>query len=285
MSITDELLLGGHVSAAGGIHLSPERAAKFSFRTFQVFSKNQMQWKAKPLIEEDVSKFKEEVSRRNMEGLMIHASYLLNMGTPKDELRAKVLDEFREEVRRANALDIDFLTFHPGSSSGTTEKKALSNIAGNLNEIIEKEQKCTILLENAAGQGKTVGFKFEQLAEIIDQVEMKEKVGVCFDTCHAFAAGYDIKSSNGYGETMDQFDSVIGLDRLLGFHLNDSKKGINSRVDRHEMIGDGLLGLDGISNFVNDRRFRNTTMILETPLGEGGYDRDLANLEKIYRSE
>ncbi len=285
MSITDEILLGGHVSAAGGIHLSPERAAKFSFRTFQVFSKNQMQWKAKPLNEEDVAKFKEEVLSRNMEGLMIHASYLLNMGTPKDDLRTKVLEGFREEVRRADALDIDFLTFHPGSASGTTEKNALSNIAGNLNEIIEKNQKCTILLENAAGQGKTVGYKFEQLAEIIDQVEKKEKVGVCFDTCHAFAAGYDIKSRNGYGETMDQFDSVIGLDRLMGFHLNDSKKGINSRVDRHEMIGDGLLGLDGISNFVNDRRFRNTTMILETPLGEGGYDRDLANLEKIYRSE
>lgn len=285
VSITDELILGGHVSAAGGIHLSPERASKFSFRTFQVFSKNQMQWKAKPLNDEEVSKFKEEVSRRNMKGLMIHASYLLNMGTPKDDLRAKVLDGFREEVRRANALDIDFLTFHPGSASGTTEKNALSNIAGSLNEIIENDQKCTILLENAAGQGKTVGYKFEQLAEIIDQVEMKDKVAVCFDTCHAFAAGYDIKSSNGYDETMDQFDSVIGLDRLLGFHLNDSKKGINSRVDRHEMIGDGLLGLDGISNFINDRRFRNTTMILETPLGEGGYDRDLTNLEKIYRSE
>lgn len=285
MSITDELLLGGHVSAAGGIYLSPERAAKFSFRTFQVFSKNQMQWKAKPLSDEDISKFREEVSRRSMKGLMIHASYLLNMGTPREDLRAKVIDGFREEIRRANALEIDFLTFHPGSASGTTEKIAISNIAGNLNEVIEKGQKCTILLENAAGQGKTVGYKFEQLAEIMDLVEMKDKVAVCFDTCHAFAAGYDIKSRNGYGETMDQFDSVIGLDRLMGFHLNDSKKGINSRLDRHEMIGDGLLGLDGISNFVNDRRFREKPMILETPLGEGGYHRDLANLEKIYRSE
>lgn len=281
MSITDKLLLGGHVSASGGIFLSPERAANFSFRTFQVFSKNQMQWKAKPLSEDDISKFREEVTNRKMSGLMIHASYLLNMGTPKEDLRSKVLDGFREEIRRANALGIEFLTFHPGSASGTTEKEALANIARNLNEIIEKDQKCTILLENAAGQGKTVGRTFEQLAEIIDQVELKEKVGVCFDTCHAFAAGYDIKSRNGYGETMDQFDSVLGLDRLRGFHLNDSKKGINSRVDRHEQIGDGELGLEGISNFVNDSRLSGKTMILETPLGEGGYGKDIVNLEKI----
>ncbi len=285
LSITDQLLLGGHISAAGGIYLSPERAEKFSFRTFQVFTKNQMQWKAKPLSEEDIGKFREEVSKRNMEGLMVHASYLLNMGTPREDLRKKVLDGFKEEIRRANALKIDFLTFHPGSASGTTEKSALSSIAANLNELIEKDQHCTILLENAAGQGRTVGYKFEHLAEIIDQVEMKDKVGVCLDTCHAFAAGYDIKSINGYGETMDQFGSIIGMDRLKGFHLNDSKKGINSRVDRHEMIGEGMLGLEGISNFINDRRFHKTTMILETPLGEGGYDRDLANLEKVYRSE
>ena len=285
MSITDELLLGGHVSASGGVYLAPERAAKFSFRTFQIFSKNQMQWKAKPLIQEDIDKFREEVSKRNMSGIMIHASYLLNMGTSSEELKAKVMDGFREEVRRANALGIDYLTFHPGSANGSTEKIALANIAENLNEIIMKDQKCTILLETSAGQGKTVGHTFEQLAEIIDQVSYKEKVGICFDTCHVFAAGYDIKSQNGYGETMDKFKSVLGLDRLQGFHLNDSKKGVNSRVDRHEQIGDGMLGLDGISNFVNDKRLRGKSMILETPLGEGGYDKDLANLAKVYKGD
>lgn len=285
MTVTDQLLLGGHVSASGGIFLSPERAAEFSFSTFQVFSKNQMQWKAKPLKDEDISKFRKEVSDRKMRGLMIHASYLLNMGTPKEDLRAKVLDGFREEIRRANALGIDYLTFHPGSASGTTEKIALNNIAANLNEIIEKDQACTILLETSAGQGNTVGHTFEQLAEMIDQVSLKDKVGICFDTCHVFAAGYDIKSKNGYGETMDQFNSVIGLEKLKGFHLNDSKREINSRVDRHEQIGDGKLGLDGISNFINDRRLEGKSMILETPLGEGGYRKDLENLEKIYRRE
>lgn len=285
MSITDQLLIGGHISAAGGVSLSPERAARFSFRTFQIFSKNQMQWKAKPLPEDEVRKFREEVAARDMKGLMIHGSYLLNMATPNPDLKSKVLEGFGEELRRAEILGIDYLTFHPGSANGTTEHEALKNIAGNLNELIDGKQKCTILLETSAGQGKTVGHTFEQLAEIMDQVNYREKVGICFDTCHVFAAGYDIKSRNGYSETMDDFISVIGLEKLLGFHLNDSKKGINSRLDRHEQIGDGMLGLDGISNFINDKRLRGKTMILETPLGEEGYERDLSNMAKIFRED
>ena len=276
MTVTKKMLIGGHISTAGGIYLSPERALNFSFRTFQIFSKNQMQWKAKPLSPEDVEKFRSEVQERKMKGIMIHASYLLNMATPDQELKAKVLDAFSEEIRRADLLGIDYLTFHPGSSTGTTEKNALKNIADNLNSLITKEQGCTILLETSAGQGKTVGHTFEQLAEIIDQVQIKEKVGICFDTCHVFAAGYDIKSRAGYGETMDKFSSALGLDKLKGFHLNDSKKGLNSRVDRHEQIGDGMLGIDGISNFIRDPRLSEKPMNLETPLGEGGYEKDLA---------
>lgn len=285
MSITEQLLIGGHISASGGVHLSPDRAAKFNFRTFQIFSKNQMQWKAKPLSEEDVRKFREEVKARKMTGIMIHASYLLNMATPKADLKSKVLDAFAEELRRADLLGIDYLTFHPGSANGTTERDALSSIAENLNELIDKKQECVILLETSAGQGKTVGHTFEQLAEIMDQVNYKDKVGICFDTCHVFAAGYDIKSKSGYGETMDNFKSVIGLEKLKGFHLNDSKKPINSRVDRHEQIGDGLLGLDGISNFIKDKRLWEKPMIMETPLGEEGYEKDLQNLEKIFAEE
>lgn len=285
MSITEQLLIGGHISASGGVHLSPDRAAKFNFRTFQIFSKNQMQWKAKPLSEEDVRKFREEVKARKMTGIMIHASYLLNMATPKADLKSKVLDAFAEELRRADLLGIDYLTFHPGSANGTTERDALRSIAENLNELIDKKQECVILLETSAGQGKTVGHTFEQLAEIMDQVNYKDKVGICFDTCHVFAAGYDIKSKSGYGETMDNFKSVIGLEKLKGFHLNDSKKPINSRVDRHEQIGDGLLGLDGISNFIKDKRLWEKPMIMETPLGEEGYEKDLQNLEKIFAEE
>ncbi len=285
MSVTKKMLIGGHISTAGGIYLSPERAHNFSFRTFQIFSKNQMQWKAKPFNPEDVEKFRCEVKARNMKGLMVHASYLLNMGTPDQELRSKVVEAFGEEIRRADILGIDFLTFHPGSSTGTTEKDALRNIADNLNNIITRDQKCTILLETSAGQGKTVGHTFEQLAEIIDQVQIKDKVGICFDTCHVFAAGYDIKSKSGYGETMDQFNSILGLDRLKGFHLNDTKKGLNSRVDRHEQIGDGMLGIDGISNFIKDPRLSEKPMNLETPLGEGGYEKDLSVLNAALNEE
>lgn len=279
------MLIGGHISTAGGIYLSPERAAKFSFRTFQIFSKNQMQWKAKPMLPEDVEKFRDEVKSRNMKSIMIHASYLLNMATPDLELRSKVLEAFEEEIRRADILGIDYLTFHPGSSNGTTEKEALRNIADNLNQLITREQKCIILLETSAGQGKTVGHTFEQLAEIIDQVQAKDRVGICFDTCHVFAAGYDIKSKSGYGETMDRFNSVLGLPKLRGFHLNDSKKGIGSRLDRHEQIGDGMLGMDGISNFINDRRLADKPMNLETPLGEGGYEKDLAVMNAALKEE
>ncbi len=285
MSVTKKMLIGGHISTAGGIYLSAERAHNFSFRTFQIFSKNQMQWKAKPLAPDDVEKFRNEVKARNMKGIMVHASYLLNMGTPDQELRAKVIEAFGEEIRRADMLGIDYLTFHPGSSTGTTEKVALRNIADNLNHVITGDQKCTILLETSAGQGKTVGHTFEQLAEIIDQVQIKDKVGICFDTCHVFAAGYDIKSKSGYGETMDQFNSILGLDRLKGFHLNDTKKGLNSRVDRHEQIGDGMLGIDGISNFIKDPRLTERPMNLETPLGEGGYEKDLSILNAALNEE
>lgn len=285
LGVTEKMLIGGHISTAGGIYLSPERAAKFSFRTFQIFSKNQMQWKAKPLLKEDVEKFQNEVKSRGMKGIMVHASYLLNMATPDLELRSKVIEAFGEEIRRADILGIDYLTFHPGSSNGTSEKEALKSIADNLNQLIKSGQKCTILLETSAGQGKTVGHTFEQLAEILDQIQIKGKVGICFDTCHVFAAGYDIKSKSGYAETMDRFNSTIGLDKLKGFHLNDSKKGINSRVDRHEQIGDGMLGIDGISNFINDMRFADTPMNLETPLGEGGYEKDLAAMNAALKED
>lgn len=285
LEVTEKMLIGGHISTAGGIYLSPERAAKFSFRTFQVFSKNQRQWKAKPLAENDVEKFRSEVASRGMKKIMIHASYLLNMGTSDPQLKTKVLDGFLEEIKRADILGIDYLTFHPGSANGTTEKDALKNIAENLNQLITKDQGCTILLETSAGQGKTVGHTFEQLAEIIDQIDLKDKVGICFDTCHVFAAGYDIKSKSGYGENMDRFNSIIGLDKLLGFHLNDSKKGINCRVDRHEQIGDGMLGIDGIANFITDKRFSEIPMNLETPLGEDGYFKDLAVMNSVLKEE
>lgn len=282
MELSSTLTIGGHVSAAGGPSNAPGRASVFSFNTFQIFSKNQMQWKSKPIPGEEVRKFSEEVKSHSMRNTMVHASYLLNLGTADPELREKALNGIKVELERVELLGMDLLTFHPGSSKGTNEKDAMKNIAEVLNEVLFKVQKSRVLLETAAGQGTNVGYNFEQLAEIIDQVNLKDKVGVCFDTCHVWASGYDIKSPEGYAETMDSFNSVLGLDRLGGFHLNDSKKGKGSRVDRHEQIGQGTLGADGIANFVNDSRFRKVPMILETPKGEEGYDEDLKVISGVF---
>ena len=281
--ITDEILLGGHVSTSGGIYKSPDRANVFSFRTYQIFSKNQMQWKAKDLDSDDVNKFQDSNRQHNMRKIMVHASYLLNMCTSKPDLREKVIDGFSLEILRTDRLGIDYLTFHPGSASGITEKEAIANLIDNMNHVIGKDQKCTILMEISAGQGSTVGHTFEELASIMDGIRDKNKVAICMDTCHTWAAGYDIKTPEGYAETMDRFKSTLGLEKLKGFHLNDSKKGKGSRVDRHEQIGMGTLGLEGIANFVNDRRFREIPMILETPKGEDGYGQDIENISKIMR--
>ena len=283
--LTDEILLGGHVSTSGGIYKSPERANVFSFRTYQIFSKNQMQWKAKDLESEDVDKFRSSNNQNGMIKIMVHASYLLNMCTSKPDLKEKVLEAFFTEISRTDRLGIDYLTFHPGSASGISEKEALSNLIGNMNGVIRPDQKCTILMEISAGQGQTVGHTFEELAEVIDGIEEKNRMAICMDTCHTWAAGYDILTPEGYAETMDNFKSVLGIEKLKGFHLNDSKKGRGSRVDRHEQIGMGTLGLQGISNFVNDKRFRSIPMILETPKGEEGYGQDIENISKIIRMD
>jgi deoxyribonuclease-4 len=281
--VTDKILLGGHVSTSGGIYKSPDRANVFSFRTYQIFSKNQMQWKAKDLDEGEVSKFQDSNQKHSMGKIMVHASYLLNMCTSKPDLREKVLQAFSIEISRTDKLGIDYLTFHPGSAAGITEKEAISNLIDNMNHVIGPDQKCTILMEISAGQGSTVGHTFEELAEVMDGIMDKNKVAICMDTCHTWASGYDIKTPEGYGETIDMFKSTLGLEKLKGFHLNDSKKGRGSRVDRHEQIGMGTLGLDGISNFVNDRRFSEIPMILETPKGEEGYGQDIENISKIMR--
>jgi len=283
--ITDRRLLGGHISTAGGISKSPERANAFSFRTMQIFSKNQMQWKARPLDENEVSGFKKYVSEFNLVRIMVHASYLLNTASTDMSLRSKVEAALREELSRADILGIDYLVLHPGSPGDMGEKKGIEMVAESINRTLGADHHVKVLLETGAGQGNTVGHKFEHLASMIDMIEIKEKVGICFDTCHVFAAGYDIKTPEGYHEAMDSFNSIIGLDKLLGFHLNDSKKGLGSHLDRHEQIGSGMLGLEGISNFINDPRLREKPFVLETPKGEAGYGEDIANLQKCFNGD
>ncbi len=285
VGLTETILLGGHISVAGGVSKSPSRAEVFKFGTMQIFSKNQMQWKAKLIGEEEAQLFRDEVKRTGLRKMMIHGSYLLNMASSDDKLRAKVKDAIREEIRRADLLGIDYLVIHPGSGGDDNSGKAISNVGRMINECFEEPGKAKILLETGAGQGHTVGHTFEQLASMIDAVDKKNRVAVCMDTCHVFAAGYDVKSPDGYEETMDKYSSVLGLDSLRAFHLNDSKKDIGSRLDRHEQLGKGLLGIEGIANFINDKRFRDTPFVMETPKGEEGYDEDIAAMNTVFKTD
>lgn len=283
MGITEKILLGGHISTAGGISKSPERASVFHFGTMQIFSKNQRQWNAKALSEEEVSSFKKEVSKFGLRKMMVHASYLLNMGSSDALMKKKVGEALRIEVERANRMFVDYLVIHPGSSGGGSVRTAIANIHSQVNDAMSSSSHTVMLLETAAGQGNNLGFTFEQLAEMIDGITRKDLVGICFDTCHVFASGYDIKSPEGYAETMDHFSSQVGIKYLLGFHLNDSKGARGSRVDRHEQIGRGELGADGVANFINDSRLQNIPLVFETPKGEEGYADDIKILESVMR--
>lgn len=276
----EDLTLGGHMSTAGGVWNASTRAKEFGFKTFQIFSKNQMQWKARPIPDGEAKKFREEVSGAKQSKLMAHASYLLNLGSAKSELRDKSRDGLFEELRRCDLLAIENLVLHPGSASGTTEKAAIAGIASGISEGLSRTSNASVLIETAAGQGSAVGANFESLAEILDGIGDKGRTGICFDTCHVYASGYDIKDPGHYAETMDRFKSIVGLDRLRAFHLNDTKKGLGSRVDRHEQIGKGMIGIDGILNLLTDERLGGTPFVLETPLGEEGYGMDLEEIKK-----
>ena len=212
---------------------------------------------------------------------MRHGFSQPNLGSPDKEMKVKVKDAMQLELSRANALGIDYVILHPGSQKDTTEKAAMTQMSEILDSVLPDSEFTKVLIENAAGQGSAIGYQFRQLSEIIDGVSKKNMIGVCIDTCHVFAAGYDVKTPEGYAETMDRFNSEVGLKFLMGFHLNDSKKEQGSRLDRHEQIGKGLLGLDGIKNFVNDERFRDIPMVLETPKGEEGYADDIKAIESV----
>ncbi|MHB1492372.1 MAG: deoxyribonuclease IV [Thermoplasmataceae archaeon] len=281
--ITDVINLGGHISTSGGIELSPDRAIGFSFRSFQLFSKNQMQWKAKPLGIEEIDLFKDSRRKNNISHVMIHASYLLNSATSDQELKVKVMEGLKLEIERADLLEADSVTYHPGSRKDASLEQGIRNVTSILNTVLKEEQNVKVLIENSAGQGNSVGKTFQELSMIIDGIELKDKIGICFDTCHAWAAGYELVSMEGYAETMDDLKSNLGMKYLAGFHMNDSKKGKGSNVDRHEQIGMGTIGLDGFRNFVYDEEIRGKPMILETPKGEEGYMEDITQLNSILR--
>lgn len=260
--------IGAHVSASGGVENAPINAHKIGAKAFALFTKNQKQWFSKPLTEQNINLFKENCEKYGYkaEHILPHDSYLINLGNPVEENLKKSRNAFLDEIRRCELLGLDRLNFHPGSHlKQISEEECLDTIAESINITFDKTKGVIAVIENTAGQGTNLGYKFEHLKYIIDRVEDKSRMGVCLDTCHSFAAGYDIKSEEGYNKTFEEFDRIVGFEYLKGMHINDSKKDLATRVDRHDSLGKGFLGEDVFARIMNDPHFDNIPLILETP--------------------
>ncbi len=271
--------IGFHLSVAGGINLAIDKAAELGINALQVFLKNSNRWTAPPLPEKDINTFKEKWKSYPDLSICAHTGYLINPAGDGENLK-KSLILLEDEIARAEVLGIKKLVLHPGNHKGAGIEEGIKQVAFNIDSVLERDDSgVEILLETTAGQGSSVGHRFEHIRDIISASKYQNRFGVCLDTCHIFAAGYDITTEMGYRNTIEEFDKIIGIDKLKLFHLNDSKKGCGSKVDRHDHIGLGLIGSEGISYFLNDGRFDNADFILETPDDEIRSDRD--NLELV----
>ena len=260
--------IGAHVSSSGGVENAPVNAKNIGATAFALFTKNQRQWVSAPLTKKSIQLFKERCAEYGYlpHQILPHDSYLINLGHPDSEGLEKSRAAFLDEMQRCEQLGIDRLNFHPGSHlSKISISESLSKVAESINITLDKTKGVCAVIENTAGQGTNLGHTFEQIAEIISQVEDKSRVGVCIDTCHSFAAGYDLSHEKGFNEAFSHFDKVVGFKYLKGMHLNDAKKGLNSRVDRHDSIGMGTLGEETFRILMKDPRFDNIPLILETP--------------------
>jgi len=260
--------VGAHVSTSGGVENAPVNAFAIGAKAFALFTKNQRQWAAKPLSQESIKAFKENCEKYGYkpDHILPHDSYLINLGHPEKEGLEKSRKAFLDEIQRCEQLGLDRLNFHPGSHLNKIDEEAcLKTIAESVNIVLDQTRGVTAVIENTAGQGTNMGHTFEQIRFIIDFVEDKNRVGVCIDTCHAYSAGYNLKTPEGYEETFRTFNDVIGFNYLKGLHLNDTKKVFGSRVDRHELIAKGFLGEEPFRLIMNDPRFDNIPLILETP--------------------
>lgn len=260
--------VGAHVSASGGVENAPVNANAIGAKAFALFTKNQRQWVAAPLSKKSITLFKERCAEFGYEAkhILPHDSYLINLGHPEEEGLQKSRNAFLDEMQRCEQLGLDRLNFHPGSHlNKISEEVCMDRIAGSINWALEQTSGVCAVLENTAGQGSNLGYTFEQLAYIIGKVNDKSRVGVCIDTAHTLAAGYDIKTPEGFTETFRRFDEVIGFSYLRGMHINDSKKDLGTRVDRHDSIGKGVMGLATFKMLMDDPRFDDIPLILETP--------------------
>ena len=277
-------LLGAHQSVAGGLHLAFDRIRQVGGAALQIFTANQRQWRSKPLQPEEIRRFQEKWRENGMMPVASHASYLINLAASQVEMVAKSVNAFAEELARCQQLGIGFVVIHPGSHGGRGIEQGLAEVVRNLDLALERsgvlESEMIILLETTAGQGTALGSRFEELGWLLQQSRYPAHLGVCVDTCHIFAAGYALSKPAGYQQTMDQLEHCIGCNHLHFFHLNDSKKECGSRIDRHEHIDEGKIGIEGFRHLLNDARFQQHPMTLETPKG-ADLAEDMENLKRL----
>ena len=275
-------LLGAHMSIAGGLHLAFARIQEVQGESLQIFLSNQRQWQTLPLTSQMVEDFRQNWKENDYMPVAAHDSYLINLAAPDPTTLERSVAAFADELQRAATLEIPFLITHPGSHRGEGVEAGLERFVENMDRAITRSKTSTVmvLIENTAGQGTNLGSTFEEISFIISESQYADRLGVCFDTSHAFAAGYDIRTRVTYEDTLSTFDQIIGLERLKFFHINDSKRPLDSRVDRHEHIGKGEIGLKGFRLLLNDPRFRQHPMVLETPKGKE-LKEDKANLEVL----
>ena len=272
---------GAHFSTAGGVTKAIDLAIRHGADACQIFTKNANQWAAKPLVQADCEKFRAATGRAGIRHPTAHDSYLINLASPDPALHAKSVAAFAEEIRRADQLGLSYLVSHPGAHVGTGEEAGLERVVKGYDAALAEvpDSRVTVLLETTAGQGSCLGAKFEHLAQILQSVVRPERYGVCLDTCHVFAAGYDLRTPESYYAVMTEFDAVVGLSQIKLFHVNDSLKGLGSRVDRHAGLGQGEIGPDAFRLLATDPRFADLPMVLETPKeDDAGTEMDPVNL-------
>ncbi|MCB0196382.1 MAG: deoxyribonuclease IV [Anaerolineae bacterium] len=279
------MLLGAHLSVAGGVDKSFKRAVDLHCTAFQIFTKSNRQWQAKALKPEEIDRYHQQQDETGIKPVVCHASYLLNLGTPDDALWNKSIDALVVELERCELLKIPYLVIHPGAHVKSGVEAGLARVSAGLDIVHERlpDVQVKVALENTAGQGTTLGSNFEELSQIIEACRQKERLAVCFDTCHALASGYEFRSPETYQAMVDQFEQAVGLDRLTVVHVNDSEKDLASRVDRHAHIGEGCIGLEPFGYFLNDARFEEVPFLLETPVDKDPDDnkRNLAALRSL----
>ncbi len=277
------MILGAHVSAAGGLHNAIGNGEELGCDVVQIFIKNPNRWISKGHTDDAIDGFKEAWKTSSIQTVVVHDIHLTNLASPKPDVLKKSRVQFREQIQLADRLGIPYIVTHLGAHLETGEAEGLEMLSHSFNQLFEdtNDTSVSVLLETTAGQGTNLGYRFEHLRQIIDTSKYPDRLGVCLDTCHVFAAGYELRSEEAYHQTFDQFDRIIGLDRLLTFHLNDAKSEYNSRIDRHEHIGEGNLGITPFQLLVNDSRFSHTPMIIETPKMEEMHAVNLAVLREL----